>query len=180
MKVYSLYIRYLVRRYGGWNLLLLFILLLILLTVMLLNLPVRQQLKAESEQSATMKQALLQRQSAQISDAPHAMMHAFYSMLPKQAAITTQLEAFFDAAFENQIYLDAIDYKLDEATDRGFTRYHILLPVSGSYTNIRKFVKQVLEALPSAALEGISLEREDAGDSEVDAKLHFILFVRGD
>ena len=51
------------------------------------------------------------------------------------------------------------------------------LPVSGDYTKVRGFVNDVLEAVPSAALDELTLKRESIDMPELESRVRFTLFL---
>jgi hypothetical protein len=53
-------------------------------------------------------------------------------------------------------------------------------PVKGQYPAIRQFIDATLLAVPSAAVEGLRIERKNAGDDNVEAELGFSVFVRNE
>lgn len=54
-------------------------------------------------------------------------------------------------------------------------RYEIVLPASGSYSQIRDFLKRALAEIPVLSLDQISLKREKRTDDTVQAELRFTL-----
>jgi hypothetical protein len=54
-------------------------------------------------------------------------------------------------------------------------RYEIVLPVSGSYPQIRDFLKRALADIPVLSLDQVSLRRESRNDSRVRAELRLAL-----
>ena len=57
-------------------------------------------------------------------------------------------------------------------------RYRMTFPIKGHYPAIRHFVDATLLAVPSAAVEGLRIERKSAGDDSVEVELGFSVFVR--
>jgi hypothetical protein len=54
-------------------------------------------------------------------------------------------------------------------------RYEIVLPVSGSYSQIRDFLKRALAEIPVLSLDQLSLKREKRSDERVQAELRLSL-----
>jgi hypothetical protein len=59
----------------------------------------------------------------------------------------------------------------------GLVRYRIALPVRGGYPQIRQFLELAHRALPSLAVEAVSLQRHRIDDSEIEARLSLILYL---
>jgi len=57
-------------------------------------------------------------------------------------------------------------------------QYQIKLPLTGSYIQIRRFINQVLNAMPSIALSDISIKREDISSEVIDARIQFTLYLQ--
>ncbi|MGQ0544177.1 MAG: hypothetical protein ACT4P3_02450 [Betaproteobacteria bacterium] len=54
-------------------------------------------------------------------------------------------------------------------------RYEIVLPVSGSYAQIREFMKRALAEVPVLSLDQVSLKREKRTEGTVQAELRLTL-----
>lgn len=173
------YSKYMARRYGRLNLCSLG---LITITTIIFSFSIveRHRLTDINKQSFAIKDQLLQRKVDHESRSPDAVVSVFYDLLPKESDLTNQIEDFFDVAFDNDIYLDGVEYKFDDHVAAKFSRCRITLPVSGTYTNLRKFVKQVLEKMPNAALTQIALSRENPQETDINARLQFIVLLRSE
>lgn len=178
MSIWKQYIDYVVRRYRIVNVVSFLLILLTLILLTLLTLPERKRLNFSRLQDASMQKSLTLRQVAEVNEAPTVMTKSFYKMLPNEADFINQLEKLFDTAAENNIYLDDIEYKFDSENAAALSRYVINLPVEGTYTNIRKFIKQLLEQAPNAALDNIVLSREDVTDDNLKARLKLTFYIR--
>jgi Tfp pilus assembly protein PilO len=73
--------------------------------------------------------------------------------------------------------LEKGEYRLSRESEFRLSRYQMTLPVRGSYTDIRGFVNDVLDAVPAVALEDLTLKREAADDPELEAKVRFLLYL---
>ena len=56
----------------------------------------------------------------------------------------------------------------------------MVLPVAGSYVQIRQFITDVLQQLPALALSDLQITRDNAMSPTVEARLVFVLFLQGD
>lgn len=68
------------------------------------------------------------------------------------------------------------DYRLRETGTR-LQRYEVTLPLAGSYSQIRAFVKNALIEIPVLALEQVSMRRERANDGIARAEVRFTLYL---
>lgn len=55
-------------------------------------------------------------------------------------------------------------------------QWHVQLPVRGSYAQLRRFIAEVLNALPHAALVGLQIDRPDTQQPWVETTLRFTLY----
>ncbi len=103
---------------------------------------------------------------------------AFERLLGRGEDLEVYLGKVFGAAKRHGVSLTVGDYRLALDNAGGFRRYHMVLPVKGSFSAIQAFSQQVLLDLPFAALEEISLKRASIDSTQVDAKTRFVLFLR--
>jgi hypothetical protein len=138
--------------------------------------PARQQLEQEGAQA---------RRAARLPppSAPLAVGGAFDNLalfraaLGRQADVEPQLATLFRIAAKTGLVLRQGEYK------RGFERnaklytYQIDLPVKGSYAQVWQFALLALRAIPHAALDDISFKRDSIGETGVEARLRFTLYL---
>lgn len=56
-------------------------------------------------------------------------------------------------------------------------RYEMILPVRGSYPQIRAFIADALEAVPAIALVDVIIKREDIKVGKLDVRLSMSLYL---
>ena len=56
-------------------------------------------------------------------------------------------------------------------------RYEIVLPLTGSYTQMRDFLKRSLTEIPVLSLDQITLKRENRREGTVQAELRLTLHM---
>lgn len=100
--------------------------------------------------------------------------HAFFPRLQSTPEWLGKIDA---AAKANDLTLRAGEYKLEHRTDERLMRYQMILPVSGTYTQIRGFLAGVLKSLPAASIDEISLQRDDIKKSTVEARIRLTLYL---
>lgn len=137
-----------------------------------------QRLATLSDDMRTMQTQSAQRRQAWLDASPQAAVHAFFRALPPESTSSDQIENLFDAAYENNLAPQTGEFVLIREPGAGFSRYQVTLPVQGTYPDLRKFANRVLEEIPSAALESITLSRENLKTNEVDANLQFTIYLR--
>jgi Tfp pilus assembly protein PilO len=107
----------------------------------------------------------------------HDLAKVFYDALPTQIEVNRQLSAILRIATDNGLFINKVEYEQPVAVSP-LIQYQIKLPLTGSYLQIRQFINQVLNTLPSIALSDISLKREDIAIDSVDTQIQFTLYLQ--
>lgn len=93
--------------------------------------------------------------------------------LPRERA-EAALPRMFAAARHHDLLLDEGRYaELGKAGEN--RRLRIDLPVSGTYPALRAFLAEVLDDNPALALESLDLTRDNIEETELEARLRFVL-----
>lgn len=177
MKSLSLYLRYLEQKYGK------FVLSGVGLSVaaigfgLLVSIPAYQELIKKQNDVKKFQRESVSR-PINVRTSPEFSINTFYRQLPPTSDIPDFLEKLFDMAFENEIYLDRVDYKYSQVPATSLVRYHVTLPISGGYKNMRQFINAVLKGMPSAALDNITFSREVTSNADVEANLQLSLYFK--
>jgi Tfp pilus assembly protein PilO len=98
--------------------------------------------------------------------------------LPDVAARGQDVGALLATAKRSKLVVDRADYTVESVSGAPLTRLHANLPVTGSYSDVRKFIAEVLNAMPNATLESLQLERPDTQAAQLQATLRIVLFYR--
>lgn len=99
---------------------------------------------------------------------------AFYRFLERKEETTDWLAKLHGSARASGVELRSATYRTQAAGAR-LERYEIVLPVSGSYGQIRDFMKRALAEIPVLSLEQVSLKRESRKDARVQAELRLAI-----
>jgi len=100
-----------------------------------------------------------------------------YDALPGQQTATAAIDRIYAAAEQEGLSLARGEYSLVVEPGMGLAQYQILLPVHGTYPQIRRFVGTALEAVPALGLDDVALQRKNIGDAQVDARLRMTLHL---
>lgn len=101
----------------------------------------------------------------------------FYRIFPKREDFAKCLSKAYAIAEEQKIVLEQGEYSSVHAETMKLNQFRITFPIRGSYQQIRKFVGNTLAALPTLALEGLELKRNNIGESIVMARVTFLLYL---
>ena len=111
----------------------------------------------------------------------------FYARFPNGASLPKWLSLLNETAVKQGLLLNRGDYKLTQikstqikANPGQLSRYEIVLPVTGRYSQIRQFIAQVLYQMPALALSEMQIKRENTLRPTVEARLVFVLMLQGD
>ena len=166
----------------------LFVLLGYSLFYVIMVLPLNAQIKMAQQQLDNIKPTEMILSNAQETPANDMSQDivAIRQMLPQANTLHHWLGLIDKAAFKQGLRLNSGDYKFTQikqskvADNRYASRYEIVLPVSGQYAQIRRFIANVLYLQPALALSSVKIQRENALDANVEARLVFVLFLQGD
>jgi hypothetical protein len=101
----------------------------------------------------------------------------FYAFFPPLQSTPKWLGKIQAAAKANDLILSAGEYKLEHRANDRLLRYQMVLPVSGSYEQIRGFLAGVLKSLPAASLDEINMQRDDVKKPTVEARVRLTLYL---
>ena len=113
-------------------------------------------------------------------------INRFYATFPKATALPEALSSIYEIANKQKLALNSGDYKFNKIkrtsvlNEKNLTKYEIVLPIKGKYIPIRTFVAEVLQKLPALALMDMQVRRENSLSQSVEARLVFVLFVKGE
>ena len=118
-----------------------------------------------------------------LTDAPvsaggaNEKLAALYQYLAKPEATTDWLAKLYAIGHSTGVELAQASYKSQSAPGGKLERYEIVLPLTGSYTQMREFLKRSLAEVPVLSLDQISLKRENRRDGTVQAELRLTLHM---
>lgn len=135
----------------------------------------RQQAELE-----TLREQLPSRKGRWVEQSPQSSLDTFYRFLPDERKANAQVGILLYAAEVNALVPDRVTYKLSHDKQAAISRYQINLPLRGTYMQIRSFVNQALNEMPSLALNEISFTRPDADSEDIEANISFTLFLRAE
>jgi hypothetical protein len=135
--------------------------------------------RPQLQQIAALRGDILQAQPHAGADAtPPVRLNRFLDNLPKRSELPQIAAQIFQLAAAAGVTLDRGRYELTPLHSGHLARYRMTFPIKGRYPAIRHFVDSTLVAVPSAAIEGLRIERKSAGDDNVEVELGFSVFVR--
>lgn len=128
----------------------------------------------------------LQRMAAEVApvanmagraDADPAVQMERFREFFREHDLESQLKGMHEAGDAAGIVVKRIEYRMLDDQRAHLRRYQIVMPVTSTYPNIRKFVAVALNQVPALSLDHIGFQRKKVGDAMVDAELRFTLFL---
>jgi hypothetical protein len=133
----------------------------------------------ERRQELVVRMAALPRSEAKTAPpSTNDNLALFYRSLGERNHAEQQLRILFALADKAGLVLSKGEYREAFDSNAHVYTYQLTLPVKGSYRAIRDFAMQSLRAIPFASLDEISFRRDAIGDTNVEARLRFTLYLR--
>ena len=102
---------------------------------------------------------------------------AVYEYLKKPETTTDWLAKLYAIGAATGVELQSASYKTQATPGTRLERYEIVVPLSGSYTQMRDFLKRSLAEIPVLSLDQVSLKRENRREGTVQAELRLTLHM---
>ena len=100
-------------------------------------------------------------------------VEAVYEYLRKEEETTDWLAKLHAIGAATGVQLKSASYRT-QRTDARIVRYEIVLPATGSYAQIRDFLRRALQEIPVLSLDSISLKR---ADNRIQAEMRLTLHM---
>ncbi|MEY2689783.1 MAG: hypothetical protein RL375_3982 [Pseudomonadota bacterium] len=139
--------------------------------------PLEQQRLALGSQAARQAATRGATEAQAAADSPPAQLASFYAHFDTAVPLADGLERVHRAAKRLGIELSSADYQLSTPSDRKLARYRMNVNLRASYPQLRRFVSHVLHELPTLALDQIDVQRNEIGDTELEARLSFSFYL---
>lgn len=128
-------------------------------------------------QRAQAQAAAVLRGELRIEPPPARQLDDFFARLPAQPAATSAIDGLYAAADAEKISLARGEYSLAVEQGTHMARYQILLPVRGSYAQLRRFIDAAIAQVPGLSVEDIDLQRKEVSATEVDGRIRMTLYL---
>lgn len=108
---------------------------------------------------------------------PHSQLRQFYAFFTRDATLESWLARLYDIGDSGGLLLRQAEYQAADAGGLKLSRYRIVVPVTGTYPQLKQFLATVLAEIPILSLDQVTLRKHKAGDPSVDANLQFTLYL---
>lgn len=103
---------------------------------------------------------------------------SFYSFFPTQKNALGWIGKVYEAADQAKLQLVHGEYRRLDDKDKNLSELQIVLPVKGSYSQIRNFIGNALKDIPFISLDEVSFKAAKAQGQLLEARIRFTLFTR--
>jgi len=133
--------------------------------------------KPLEQRNAALAERVAQLSSREQPGSAAGKVASVYGFLEKPEQATDWLAKLHGIGTATGVQLKSASYKT-QPTDGRIVRYEIVLPVAGSYPQIRDFLKRSLAEIPVLSVDQLTLKRENgAGTGQVHAELRLTLHM---
>lgn len=102
----------------------------------------------------------------------------FHTFFPQQKHALGWMSILYKAAEKENVHLAHGEYRPAGQPGKHPAQLQILLPVTGNYGQIRRFISAALAEIPFLALDEIDFQRSTTGGSSIEAKIRFTMYLR--
>jgi hypothetical protein len=100
------------------------------------------------------------------------------AQLPSRSQMPAVLGQVLQQARAAGVELAKGQYTYVAPTAAGIGRYELDFPVTAQYPALRDFINRTLTNIPAAGLDKLSIERKVVADTQVNADVRFVIFIR--
>lgn len=111
---------------------------------------------------------------------PAEELAKFYGFFPSDQSVPDALRTIYHLGMAQNLQLEQAEYRVTLEGQSRLYRYDISFPVTGTYPEIRRFLRSVSAAVPAAALDKVTFEHRTGKRDLVQAKVSLLLFAKRD
>jgi hypothetical protein len=142
-------------------------------------LPQNEALRVLIEKTASMHQQTQQSSAESVRLDENQALQVFYDFFPSIDSSPYWIKELDRVAKKRGVELSGSEYRLIQEQGSKLARYEMILPIRGSYPQIRAFIADALEAVPAMALVDVVIKREDIKSGKLDVRLGMNLYLHG-
>lgn len=109
---------------------------------------------------------------------PAARLEEFYRFFPREQSAPEWLERIQEAADRQKVQLAIGDYRMVRTPGSRLLAYQVTYPIKGNYSQVRRFLAQVLRSVPNASLDEVAFRRDAIGQGEVQATVRLTIHLK--
>lgn len=105
-------------------------------------------------------------------------LQAFYEFFPRFDSSPFWIRELVRIAQKQGVEINSSDFRLTFERDWRLSRYEIIMPVRGRYSQIRAFMAEALEAIPALAITGFAIKRDNVQSIQLDVRFEMSLYLK--
>ncbi|MDD2700762.1 MAG: hypothetical protein PHH36_05930 [Sideroxydans sp.] len=141
--------------------------------------PAQERLIAARSSSLSLQEQIqhASRSMDGVRGTPAEQLAAFYRIFPQQSDAPLWLKKLVILARKHGLHLNEGEYRSTPDKVGRLMRLQLLLPVTGQYRQIRRFLEAMPAELPIIALEDVQFSRQSVADPVVEAHIRLALYM---
>ena len=104
-------------------------------------------------------------------------LQAFYEFFPSFDSSPFWIRELVRIAQKQGVEINSSDFRLTFERDWRLSRYEVILPVRGRYSQVRAFMAEILEAIPALAITGFAIKRDNVQSTQLDVRFEMSLYL---
>jgi Tfp pilus assembly protein PilO len=141
-----------------------------------LSLPLRKENTTLNNEIRQVKAAPAQASSTLSAAEIRQRLEEFVDTLPKHDAINDTLNQLHDLAASHHLSLKNSEYRPTATKGSAIRQLRITVKTESTYADLRSFLREIPQALPSLTIEQITITRQKISDTRLDTVVEFSLF----
>jgi hypothetical protein len=105
-------------------------------------------------------------------------LHKLQAVLQQSPPSSELVRTMASLARAEQIVLAQSEYQQQFHSATQVTQLLVTQPVRGTYSQLRHYIESVLRTIPNASLEQIAARRDSVGQSQLEARLRWSVWIR--
>ena len=103
----------------------------------------------------------------------------FYDFFPRIDSSPLWIGELVRVAKMHKVEINSSDFHMNFEEGSRLARYEMVIPVHGSYPQIRAFIADALKSIPAMAITGINIKRKGVKSSRLEAGIKVSLYLDG-
>jgi len=101
----------------------------------------------------------------------------FYDFFPRIDSSPFWIGELVRVAKMHEVQINSSEFHMTLGKGSKLARYEMVLPVRGSYPQIRAFIADALQSVPAMAIVGINIKRKSVKSTQLEADLKVNLYL---
>jgi len=104
-------------------------------------------------------------------------LSTFYSFFAESRSLPGALAIMNAAVDSSGMAFEAGEYRLSRDGALKLARYEVMVPLHGSYAQVRNFVAALLQDMPHVAIDDVVIKRDSVDATTIEARLRLSIYL---